>query len=602
MTIRKQTAAAKKEPARTVRKAAPKTAKKAPARALRTVRAAADLSCAGFRLADPMNNAREILAALEMHAACGVSVVVFPELCLTGASCGDLFRQNLLLDAAAKALAFLLKKTAALPVTFVVGLPERSRSGALYAVNVCVSGGKVIARNKKPLDAPATVFAPIELVSTLRKRNPERLILCPSAVPSALMTPSDYRSFALAAAKEHAADFILAAPCSGESVTDGCYGMPVCCSVMVSGGEPVLADLSDPCPSVTFPAAFEPAKHQYPLEFREDPKRLVSLGRDPLPFLPKDTAGTIWIAATLETALTRRMTTAHADKLVVGVSGGLDSTLALLVAHEAVSRLELPASSVIAISMPGFGTTKRTRNNAAKLAKLLGCDCRTIDIRPACLQHFADIGHDPSVTDVVYENAQARERTQILMDVANGSNALVVGTGDLSEVALGWCTYNGDHMSMYALNSGVPKTLVRHLVAFYADTLGGAAANVLRDILDTPVSPELVPAAANGESGHKTEQILGAYELHDFYLFHLVRLNEAPREIFRKAKKVFAGQYPDEEIRRTLELFLRRFFTQQFKRSCSPDGPAVSPLSLSPRSGWRVPSDASAALWLDDLK
>ena len=586
----------------TIRKKSPAAKRKTTPRKPKLVKAAADLSCAGFQLADPANNARQILAALEMHAACGVSVVVFPELCLTGASCGDLFRQNILLDAAAKALAFLLKKTATLPVTFVVGLPERSRSGVLYAVNVCIRGGKIIARNKKPLDAPATVFAPIELVSTIRKRNPERLILCPSAVPSALMAPADFRAFALASAKAHSADFILAAPCSGESVTDGCYGMPVCCNVMVSGGEPVLADLSDPCPAIDFPAAFEAAKGQYLLEFREDPKRLAALGRDPLPFLPKDRTGTIWIAATMETALARRMTTARADRFVIGVSGGLDSTLALLVAHETASRLDLPASSVIAISMPGFGTTARTRNNAAKLAELLGCDCRTIDIRPACLQHFADIGHDPSVTDVVYENAQARERTQILMDVANGSNALVVGTGDLSECALGWCTYNGDHMSMYAINSGVPKTLVRHLVSFYADSLGGKAADVLRDILATPVSPELVPAAANGESGHKTEQILGAYELHDFYLFHLVRLNESPREILRRAKKVFAGQYPDDEIRRTLELFLRRFFTQQFKRSCSPDGPAVSPLSLSPRSGWRVPSDASAALWLDDLK
>ena len=296
------------------------------------------------------------------------------------------------------------------------------------------------------------------------------------------------------------------------------------------------------------------------------------------------------------------MTTAHADRLVVGVSGGLDSTLALLVSHEAVASLNLPASSVIAISMPGFGTTARTKNNAARLAELLGCDCRTIDIRQACLQHFADIGHDPNAADVVFENAQARERTQILMDVANGSNALVVGTGDLSEIALGWCTYNGDHMSMYAVNSGVPKTLVRHLVAFHAENRGGRIASVLRDILDTPVSPELVPVSENGETKQKTEQILGAYELHDFYLFHLVRLNETPREILRKAKKVFAGRHPADEIRRTLELFLRRFFTQQFKRSCSPDGPAVSPLSLSPRSGWRVPSDASPALWLDDLK
>ena len=594
----KQSASKKATPKKTA-----KTAKIAAApKKIKLAKAAADVSGAGFRLADPMWNAHEILAALEMYEAFGVSVVVFPELCITGASCGDLFKQNILLDAAQKAVKFLLKETAKSPVAFVVGLPERSKSGVLYAVTLCIRAGKIVARNRKPLDAPATVFAPIELVSTKPKRNPARLILCPSAVPSALMGPGDFSSFALKTAKEHQADFILAAPKSGESVTDGFYGMPVCCNVMVKGGESVLADLSDPCPALEFPAEFEPAKQQYLLSFEEDPKHLAALGRDPLPFLPKDRAGTIWITAALESALAHRMTTAHASKFVIGVSGGLDSTLALLVAHEAAAALNLPASSVIAISMPGFGTTSRTKNNAAQLAKLLGCDCRTVDIRPACLQHFADIGHDPKVADVVFENAQARERTQILMDVANGSNALVVGTGDLSEIALGWCTYNGDHMSMYAVNSGVPKTLVRHLVAFYADAHGGKIASVLRDILDTPVSPELVPASKNGESGHKTEQILGAYELHDFYLFHLVRLNESPREILRKAKKVFAGKYAPEEIRRTLELFLRRFFTQQFKRSCSPDGPAVSPLSLSPRSGWRVPSDASPALWLDDLK
>ena len=587
-------------PAKKVKKPAPAKAAVLPKN--KHIKAAADVSGAGFRLADPMWNAHEILAALEMYASFGVSAVVFPELCVTGASCGDLFRQNILLDSAQKAIKFLLKETASIPVTFVVGIPERSKSGVLYAVTLCIRAGKIIARNKKPLDAPATVFAPIELVSTRRKRDPERLILCPSAVPSALMTPSDFRSFALATAKEHQADFILAAPKSGESVTDGFYGMPVCCSVMVHGGEPILADLSDPCPSLEFDAEFEPAKKQYLLTFEEDPKQLAALGRDPLPFLPKDRAGTIWIAAALESALANRMTSAHASKLVIGVSGGLDSTLALLVAHEAVSELALPADAVIAVSMPGFGTTKRTKNNAARLAELLGCDCRTVDIRPACLQHFADIGHDPKVADVVFENAQARERTQILMDIANGSNALVVGTGDLSEIALGWCTYNGDHMSMYAVNSGVPKTLVRHLVAFYAGEHGGRIAPVLQDILDTPVSPELVPASKSGESGHKTEQILGAYELHDFYLFHLIRLNESPRAILRKAKKVFAGKYESDEIRRTLELFLRRFFTQQFKRSCSPDGPAVSPLSLSPRAGWRVPSDASPALWLDDLK
>ena len=265
-----------------------------------------------------------------------------------------------------------------------------------------------------------------------------------------------------------------------------------------------------------------------------------------------------------------------------------------------------PASEIITLTLPGFGTTKRTKSNAVKLAELLGTELRTVDIQKACLQHFADIGHDPKKLDVTYENVQARERTQILMDIANSEGGIVVGTGDLSEIALGWSTYNADHMSMYAVNCDIPKTLVRHIVDWYADRAarldagekGSALATVLKDILDTPVSPELLPADANGQIAQKTESILGAYEIHDFYLYHFAKYGATPKKMLFLAKYAFAGKYSAEELEKALTLFVRRFFTQQFKRSCIPDGPKVGTISLSPRADWRMPSDASFNSWL----
>ena len=260
--------------------------------------------------------------------------------------------------------------------------------------------------------------------------------------------------------------------------------------------------------------------------------------------------------------------------------------------------------------MPGFGTTKRTKNNAVELAKLLGVELQTVSIKEACLQHFNDIGHDPQKLDVTYENVQARERTQILMDIANSVGGIVIGTGDLSEIALGWSTYNADHMSMYAVNCDIPKTLVRHIVSWYADranffienktTAENAAhlAAVLRDILDTPVSPELLPADDNGQIAQKTESILGAYEIHDFFLYHFAKYGATPQKLLFLAKYAFAGKFSDEELEKALAVFVRRFFTQQFKRSCIPDGPKVGTISLSPRADWRMPSDASFADWI----
>ena len=301
--------------------------------------------------------------------------------------------------------------------------------------------------------------------------------------------------------------------------------------------------------------------------------------------------------------LVARVANTGLHRLVLGVSGGLDSTLALLVAVRALDLLGRPRTDMVAVTMPGFGTTSRTRSNAEILCEKLGVTLRTVSIAAAVRQHFQDIGHDEKVTDVTYENAQARERTQVLMDIANQQNGIVVGTGDLSELALGWATYNGDHMSMYGVNGSIPKTLVRYLVRHAADTCGDEAlAAVLYDILDTPVSPELLPAEEDGTIAQKTEDLVGPYELHDFFLYHFIRYGCPPRKILHLAELAFAGRYDRAAILKWLRTFFRRFFQQQFKRSCLPDGPKVGSVTLSPRGDWRMPSDASAALWLRELE
>ena len=300
--------------------------------------------------------------------------------------------------------------------------------------------------------------------------------------------------------------------------------------------------------------------------------------------------------------LAQRIKKAYASKCIIGISGGLDSTLAVIVAAEALDLLGRDHSDIIGITMPCFGTTKRTRSNAEILCAELGTDFREVVIGASVKQHFADIGHDESNRNVVYENAQARERTQVLMDIANAENGMVVGTGDLSELALGWATYNGDHMSMYGVNADVPKMLVRHVVDWYADKMAAVGnktlSGVLRDILDTPVSPELLPANENGEIAQKTEDIVGPYEIHDFYLYYMLRYGYAPDKLYRLARAAFAGEYSDETLHKWLENFVRRFFAQQFKRSCLPDGPKVGSVSLSPRGDWRMPSDACRDEWM----
>ena len=300
--------------------------------------------------------------------------------------------------------------------------------------------------------------------------------------------------------------------------------------------------------------------------------------------------------------LKKRLVHTHSRTAVVGISGGLDSTLALLVTAKAFDMAGKDRKDIIAVTMPCFGTTDRTYQNACLMSKKLGATLKEVPIADAVHVHFRDIGQDPAVHDVTYENGQARERTQILMDIANKEGGMVIGTGDLSELALGWATYNGDHMSMYAVNASVPKTLVRHLVRYYADTCGDEKLGaVLTDVLDTPVSPELLPPE-DGKISQKTEDLVGPYELHDFYLYHMLRLGFAPKKVYRLAKVAFDGVYDDETILKWLKTFYRRFFAQQFKRSCLPDGPKVGSVAVSPRGDLRMPSDACAAVWLQQLE
>ena len=300
--------------------------------------------------------------------------------------------------------------------------------------------------------------------------------------------------------------------------------------------------------------------------------------------------------------LAKRLVHTHIKKVVLGISGGLDSTLALLVCVRTFDKMKLNRKGIIGATMPGFGTTDRTHANAVNLMAGLGITTREVNIVKSVQQHFEDIAQDPALHDTTYENAQARERTQILMDLSNKEKALVIGTGDLSELALGWCTYNGDHMSMYGVNVSVPKTLVEHLIRYVATTASEATAKTLLDIVDTPISPELIPADVNGQIKQKTEDIVGPYELHDFFIYYFLRHGFRPAKIFLLAQKAFKGEYEDEVIKHWLSVFCRRFFSQQFKRSCLPDGPKVGSVSLSPRGDWRMPSDAANTLWQNEVE
>ena len=592
-------------------------------------------------LANPSKNAEEIAALLDIADQQGASLCVFPELSLTGATCGDLFMQPALLSSARAALRTLLEK--AVKTVFVVSLPMEL-GGRLYRCHAVVSGGQLVIVPMDPTSSsqarwfsPAA-FAP-ESVSFFGQDVPviaqpvfdcgdftfgmepgcgAQVIARPFAKAAVAGAHAGLEYGFISQSDAHLCAMVCAGAGYGESTTDAVFsghaGVYECGSQLAKNrryeraASYILADVdmdrilfkrralaAFPTPdgfcTVSLPTA----------DIMHSGKLLRPLSV--LPFLPEnDRDAYLSDALSIQAqGLIRRMEHIHTQKLVLGVSGGLDSTLALLSAAYAYELACWDKSGIVGITMPGFGTGTRTKGNAEKLMERIGCTMLTVPIGPAVTQHFADIGQSMDVHDICYENSQARERTQIIMDYANKIGALVLGTGDLSEVALGWCTYTGDHMSMYNLNGSVPKTLMRSMVAYAARMLGETIVPVAQDILDTPVSPELLPGK-DGEIAQKTEETLGAYELHDFFLWHMMDAGAGPKKLYAMACQAFEGQQPREEILRALRIFVRRFFTQQFKRSAMPDGPKVTPVSLSPRGSWVMPSDAQMQLWMDEVE
>ena len=614
-------------------------------------------------LADPNKNAQEIAALLDIADSCGAALCVFPELSLTGYSCGDLFLQPALLQAAQEALSELAARET--KTTFVVGVPLQIH-GRLYNCAAVVSNHTIyiVPKQHIPNDAgfgERRWFAPGSAAPngvSLYAISAENLVLSQSPVincgsfmlgveicedfwaPQPLSADLAMRGATIIAnlsasnalAGKHAArrqalmahsarcmcGYVYAGAGYGESSTDMVFSGH---AGIYENGELLaenerfaressyaIADIDverlafkrSAHPSFWQDAAPNAQSQPVLLANHAFSSAPVLRPLSTLPFLPQDHDEYLMDALRIQAlGLIRRMEQVRTTKLVLGVSGGLDSTLALLSAAYAYELAGWDKTGIVGITMPGFGTGTRTKGNAEKLMEPIGCTMLTIPIGPAVTQHFADIGHSLDARDVCYENSQARERTQIIMDYANKIGGLVLGTGDLSEVALGWCTYNGDHMSMYNLNGSVPKTLMRSMVAYAARILGSDIVPVVQDIIDTPVSPELLPGK-DGEIAQKTEETLGAYELHDFFLWHMMDAGAGPRKLFAMACQAFDGQQPREEILRALRTFIRRFFTQQFKRSAMPDGPQVTPVSLSPRGAWQMPSDAQMTLWMDE--
>ncbi|MDX9867751.1 MAG: NAD(+) synthase [Kiritimatiellia bacterium] len=605
--------------------------------------------------------------------AAGADVLVFPELCVTGYTCADLFFQDTLLDAAERGLARFLEATRTLAPVCLLGLPVRVSCGVCNAAAVCCAGRLlgVVPKTHLPntrefyerrwfLPGAGLPDRSVRLcgeevpfgTDLLFQHEGTRLlcvgaeicedlwsplppsgalalngatVICNLSASNELVGKAAYRRALVLqqSARCHAA-YVYAGAGPGESTTDLVFGGHTLIaengSLLAEGerfardGARTLADADlaflaferrqnrafDACAARVAPV--RRVGFVAPERARPAAQRLLR----PIaahPFVPADAAERdarcAEVFAVQANGLATRLERAGLRRAVVGLSGGLDSALALLAVCEAFDCCGWDRSGILALTLPGFGTSRRTLDNALALGRALGVTVETISIAEACKRHLAEIGHTGEPVDTAYENAQARERTQILMDRANMLQALVVGTGDLSELALGWSTYNGDHMSMYGINAGVPKTLVRDLVRWVAEhRAGGPAAPVLSDILETPVSPELLPADAAGRITQKTEEVLGPYELHDFFLYQMVRCGAPPEKIRFLAAQAFEGRYGEEEIRRGLDLFLRRFFSQQFKRSCLPDGPKVGSLNLSPRGDWRMPSDASSESWL----
>lgn len=624
-----------------------------------------------IRVADCEYNADAIIALMTEAKARGVNILVFPELCVTGYTCHDLFYQRTLLDGAKAALLRIVKASENSDMLVTVGCPL-IYDNKLYNCAVVLQNGEILGVVPKkflpnynefyemrqftsaPCDneirkmifddemvcafgidfifecdeIPELKFA-VEICEDLWSPEPPSIKLAKagatiianiSASNETIGKDTYRRDLVTGQSARLLCGYVYASAGDGESTQDLVFGG----HRMIAENGSILAESElfttgltiseidihkmalERHRNTSFRGNGENTPPIFKVYFSVKP-RTTELSRriEPRPFVPSvedEKAKRCRDILTMQAhGLSKRIEHTGCKTLVIGISGGLDSCLALLVCVEAMKLLNRPNSDIIAVTMPCFGTTKRTKSNAENLCNIIGTQLRIIDITNSVRQHFKDIGQDESVHDVTYENCQARERTQVLMDIANKDGGMVIGTGDLSELALGWATYNGDHMSMYGVNSSVPKTLVRHIVYFYAKTCGNAnLEKVLLDIFNTPVSPELIPPK-DGEISQITEDLVGPYELHDFFLYNGIRWAFPPKKVFRLAKSAFKGEFDEQTILKWLKTFYRRFFAQQFKRSCLPDGVKVGSVTLSPRGDWRMPSDAVAALWLKEL-
>ena len=601
-----------------------------------------------IKVADCNYNKEEIVRLIKKAAATEVALISFPELCLTSVSCGDLLYNELLLVKAEEALKQLLVETEPYNIISVIGMPI-TYGAIILNVAVVFSKGKILGVVPKDRALCRGVFETLSIcgqevalsqnssfytdqfcfsISFWDNRNELLSSFCNDDLTIYLSSASEVVGRSVEIEKRLSVESesqgkacLYSSPGFGESTTDHVFGGY---ALLVDAGEKLsentLFTMESNLVSSDIDIAsiralkrkevFQLKKENNSIKLDFTPPLLDQINRNinPYPFLAieeeRDEKYKSALAIQAQ-GLIQRLVHTSTKKVVLGISGGLDSTLALLVCLEAFDSLQLVGNNIIGVTMPGFGTTGRTYDNAWLMMKKLGISTREISIKEACLLHFKDIGHDVNLHDITYENSQARERTQILMDIANQEYAMVIGTGDLSELALGWATYNGDHMSMYAVNASVPKTLVQDLVGWKARKIMESdqeLGKTLLDVLDTPISPELTPATETGDINQKTEDFVGPYALHDFFIYHTLKYGHSPRNLFSRAQIAFENTYSSAIIVKWLYSFYRRFFTQQFKRSCLPDGPNVTGLSLSPRKGWQMASDATATLWLREVE
>ena len=620
-----------------------------------------------IRVADVDYNKGQIIKQMDEAAEAGAKIIVFPELCITGYTCSDLFLQDILLNSAKKALVEIAEHTKNLDALVFVGAPI-AVGGELYNVAAALNHGNILGFTTKsflpnygefyemrqfrpgPKKAEKILFGGKEIPfgpQLLFVENQMANLIVSAEICEDVWSPvppsieaaregatvivncsasdetigkASYREALISGQSARLiSGYIYANAGEGESTTDLVFGG----HNLIAENGTILAEAkrfsngiiytefdvqkiaNERRKNTTFTETQEHVLPRIPFGL-EQTETILTRTFPSRPFVPRDDQERAKRCEEILTiqamGLKKRLAHTHEKSAVVGISGGLDSTFALLVTAKAFDALGLERSGITAVTMPCFGTTDRTYQNACKMSLKVGATLREVRIGDAVMQHFKDIGHDPQDHSVTYENSQARERTQVLMDIANQTGGLVIGTGDMSELALGWATYNGDHMSMYGVNASVPKTLVRHLVHYYADTCEDPSLKeVLYDVLDTPVSPELLPPK-DGEIAQKTEDLVGPYELHDFFLYYFLRMGYEPGKIYRIAKLSFAREYDDETIYKWLRTFCWRFFSQQFKRSCLPDGPKVGTVALSPRGDWRMPSDACVALWIQNLE